>query len=207
MSFYYRSILRLFFFTMISFQAIAQESYIAKGTVIDYETKQPIKQVSVVVQSLRTGTTTNDSGYFSIPIKSLKVIIQFTYIGYTSINKEYIFSATTKPFLIELKREATPSLDDVTVKAFKERSKLKTTEMNVVRINPESIKQGPILLGEADIIKALILQPGITSTGESAGGFNVRGGNADENLVLVDGAPLFNTSHLLGFYTSLSPWT
>jgi len=205
MSFYYRSIFRLFFFTIISFQAIAQESYIAKGTVIDYETKQPIKQVSVVVQSLRTGTTTNDSGYFSIPIKSSKVIIQFTYIGYTSINKEYIFLATTKPFLIELKREATPSLDDVTVKAFKERSKLKTTEMNVVRINPESIKQGPILLGEADIIKALILQPGITSTGESAGGFNVRGGNADENLVLVDGAPLFNTSHLLGFYTSLSP--
>ena len=205
MSFHFRSIIGLFFLTSISIQASAQQNYTATGTVIDYETKQPIKQVSVVVQSLSTGTTTNDSGYFSIPLKAPKATIQFTYIGYTTINKEFIFSVTAKPFIIELKRASTPSLDDVTVKAFKERSKLKTTEMNVVRINPELIKQGPILLGEADIIKALILQPGITSTGESAGGFNVRGGNADENLVLVDGAPLFNTSHLLGFYTSLSP--
>ena len=205
MSFHFRFLIGLLFLTSISIQASAQQNYIATGTVIDYETKQPIKQVSVVVQSISTGTITNDSGYFSIPLKAPKVTIQFTYIGYTTINKEFIFSATAKPFIIELKRASTPSLDDVTVKAFKERSKLKTTEMNVVRINPELIKQGPILLGEADIIKALILQPGITSTGESAGGFNVRGGNADENLVLVDGAPLFNTSHLLGFYTSLSP--
>ena len=62
-----------------------------------------------------------------------------------------------------------------------------------------------MLFGEADIIKALILQPGVTSSGEGAGGFNVRGGNADQNLVLLDGAPLFNTAHLLGFYTSVSP--
>jgi hypothetical protein len=67
------------------------------------------------------------------------------------------------------------------------------------------IKRAPLLFGEADIIKALVLQPGVTTTGEGAGGYNVRGGNADQNLVLLDGAPLFNTSHLLGFYTSISP--
>jgi hypothetical protein len=77
--------------------------------------------------------------------------------------------------------------------------------MNTLKINPELIKRTPLLFGEADIIKALILQPGVTTTGEGAGGYNVRGGNADQNLVLVDEAPLFNTSHLLGFYTSVSP--
>jgi len=204
MSFFYRFTIGLSFFLILSTQANTQQNFIATGNVIDFETKQPLKQVSVLIQGVRNGTTTNDSGYFSIPFKSAKVTIQFTFIGYTSIVKE-INSTIDHSMIIELKRASTPFLEDVTVKAFKERSKLKTTEMNVVRINPESIKQGPILLGEADIIKALILQPGITSTGESAGGFNVRGGNADENLVLVDGAPLFNTSHLLGFYTSLSP--
>ena len=77
--------------------------------------------------------------------------------------------------------------------------------MNIIKINPELIKRTPLLLGEADIIKALLLQPGVTTVGEGAGGFNVRGGNADQNLVLLDEAPLFNTSHLLGFYTSVTP--
>ena len=98
-------------------------------------------------------------------------------------------------------------MDEVVVNAYKENSKVKTVAMNIVKINPELIKRSRLLFGEADIIKALILQPDVTSTGEGAGGFNVRGGNADQNLVLLDGAPLFNTSHLLGFYTSVSPDT
>jgi hypothetical protein len=84
-------------------------------------------------------------------------------------------------------------------------TKAKVVEMNTIKINPDLIKKTPLLLGEADIIKALMLQPGVTTIGEGAGSFNERGGNADQNLVLLDGAPLFNTSHLLGFYTSVSP--
>ncbi len=104
-----------------------------------------------------------------------------------------------------LDKKADATLDEVVVNSTKEISRVRSVEMNVVRINPELIKRSPLILGEADIIKALTLQPGITTAGEGAGGFNVRGGNADQNLVLVDGSPLFNTSHLLGFFTSVSP--
>src|SRR5205823_2540611 len=110
-----------------------------------------------------------------------------------------------KLFTVELEKRADATLDEVVVNATKENSKVKTTEMSTIKINPELIKRSPLILGEADIIKALTLQPGITTAGEGAGGFNVRGGYEDQNLVLIDDAPLFNTSHLLGFFTSVSP--
>jgi outer membrane cobalamin receptor len=191
-------------FIFISLQSIAQDNLTAEGRVIDFDTKQPIKNVSVILKQTKAGTVTNDSGYFSLTLHSPDQVLVFSFIGYVHNNHDVHLLENNKPFIIELKKKANEQLDEVVINAYKQNSKVKSVEMNVVKINPELIKRSPLLFGEADIIKALVLQPGVTTTGEGAGGFNVRGGNADQNLVLVDGAPLFSTSHLLGFYTSVS---
>jgi len=193
------------FFLLISLQSIGQTNFKAEGRVVDFDTKQPLKNVSVIVRLTKAGTVTNDSGYFSLLVRSPELTIVISFIGYVHITRELNLLEDSRPFTIELKKKANEQLDEVVVNAYKDNSKVKTTEMNVVKVNPELIKRTPLLFGEADIIKALVLQPGVTTTGEGAGGFNVRGGNADQNLVLVDGLPLFNTSHLLGFYASVSP--
>ncbi|MEO7768247.1 MAG: TonB-dependent receptor, partial [Ferruginibacter sp.] len=184
---------------------MAQHSFTASGRIVDFDTRQPVKNASILIKQTKIGTITNDSGYFSLTANKPEFTISISSVGYVHISKEFNLAENSNPVIIELKKKADEQLDEVVLNTFKENSKVKTVEMNVVKINPELIKRSPLLFGEADIIKALILQPGITSTGEGAAGFNVRGGNADQNLVLVDGAPLFNTSHLLGFYTSVSP--
>ncbi len=182
----------------------AQESFTVKGRVIDFDTRTALKNISVTIRQTRAGTVTSDSGYFSIVLRSPDQTLVFSAVGYVHSSKELHLLEENKPLSIELRKKANEQLDEVVINAYKENTKIKSVEMNVVKINPELIKRSPMVLGEADIIKALALQPGVTTSGEGAGGFNVRGGNADENLVLVDGAPLFNTSHLLGFYTSIS---
>lgn len=192
----------------ICFHAVSlaqQDSYKISGQVIDFDTRQPIKNVTVMVRKSTNGTITDDSGRFTISVRQPAITLVFSFVGYSSNSKELSLPDYSKALNIELKKKANEMLDEVVVNAYKDAGKVKTTEMNIVKINPESIKRAPLLFGEADIIRALTLQPGVTNAGEGAGGYNVRGGNADQNLVLIDGAPVFNTSHLLGFYTSVTP--
>ncbi|MEP6748373.1 MAG: TonB-dependent receptor [Bacteroidota bacterium] len=199
-----RYVFSTIFFIAFSLHGVAQNNLKVEGRVIDLDTKQPIKNVSVIVRQTKAGTTTNDSGYFKLQLYSPDQAIVFSFVGYVHSTREVHLLEDNKFFTIELKKKANEQLDEVVINAYKQNSKVNSVEMNIVKINPELIKRSPLLFGEADIIKALILQPGVTTTGEGAGGFNVRGGTTDQNLVLVDGAPLFSTSHLLGFYTSVS---
>lgn len=205
MPFRLRQLLIAFSLILISSPAFTQDTYKIRGRVIDFDTRQPIKDVTVVVRRSTIGTITNDSGVFNLSVRVPNVTIVLSFVGYANTSRELRLLEKNEELTIELKKKANEMLDEVVVNAYKESGKVKSTEMNIVKINPELIKRAPLLFGEADIIKALILQPGVTNTGEGAGGYNVRGGNADQNLVLIDGAPVFNTSHLLGFYTSVTP--
>ncbi len=202
----------LIFFFILSFtvceRAFAQSKNTIQGRITDGVTQKPLENVSVIIKETKRGVVSNDSGYFNLPLPSrVKFTIVVSSVGYlnTSIPVDLSLHKYDSSLTITLKKKADAELDEVVINATRERSRVKTTEMNVVKINPDLIKRNLLLFGEADIIKTLILQPGITTAGEGAGGFNVRGGNADQNLVLIDGAPLFNTSHLLGFFTSVSP--
>ena len=199
------AIIYILLFHFLPQNSIGQSSYTGEGRVIDFDTKEPVKNASVTISRTKTGTVTNDSGYFSITSRVPRFTIVISSVSYVHHSKELDLVADSNPFIVELKKKANEQLDEVVVNASVEGNKVNKTEMNTLKLNPELIKRSPLLFGEADIIKALILQPGVTTTGEGAGGFNVRGGNADQNLVLIDEAPLFNTSHLLGFYTSVSP--
>jgi hypothetical protein len=192
-----------FVFLKVSITAVAQTTFYFKGRIIDDVTKEPVKNASIVIKEAKSGATTDDSGYFSLRVRISRFTVVFSSIGYRNSTRT-IDVLSENEIVIALVKRADEALDEVVVSTTRETSRVKSVEMNVTKINPELIKRSPLILGEADIIKALTLQPGITTAGEGAGGFNVRGGNNDQNLVLIDGAPLFNTSHLLGFFTAVS---
>lgn len=200
-----RLLVLLLLFQGITLSSFSQVHYVVKGRVIDFDTRQPIASASVTIRESQSGTVTNDSGFFSINVFMDEATLQINSIGYTFYTRSMHLNDDNRFLLVSLKRKANEKLDEIVINAFKDNAKVRATEMNIVRLSPEAIKRAPLLFGEADLIRALITQPGVTNAGEAAGGFNVRGGNADQNLVLLDGAPLFNTSHLLGFYTAVTP--
>jgi CarboxypepD_reg-like domain/TonB-dependent Receptor Plug Domain len=175
-----------------------------RGKVIDYDTRAPLAGVSVFIPSIHKGTVTDNAGlfHFSLEVDGYDIVLSYT--GYKT-HTQPIYILDTNYIVVELKKKPFDELPEVTIESRKEDANVSDAGMSMIKINPALLKKTPLVLGEADILKALTLQTGITTIGEGAGGFSVRGGFADQNLVLIDGAPLFNTSHLLGFYSTVSP--
>jgi len=98
--------------------------------------------------------------------------------------------------------EKTQTIEEVTVMGDNKRAS--KAQMSMIKMSAVSIRELPVLMGEADLIKSMVMMPGVQSVGEMSSGFNVRGGNTDQNLVLVNGAPLFNTTHLFGFFSMVN---
>ena len=129
--------------------------------------------------------------------------IQISYLGFSAINESInVLEKLTKNLYLN---EETESLDEIIFEADIEKINIRSPQMSVNKLTSATIKQIPVVLGEADIIKSLILLPGVTSAGEGASGFNVRGGAADQNLILLDEAIVFNSSHLFGFFSVFNP--
>ena len=172
--------------------------------VLDFDTQKPLAGVTVSIPAAHKGTTTDDQGMFSFLLDVDNYIIVFSAIEYRSLSQPvYILD---KNFItVELKKRLPSELPEVIVEIRRKDANVSDVKMSTININLAQLRKTPLVFGEADILKALTLQTGITTIGEGAGGFSVRGGNADQNLVLIDGAPLFNTSHLLGFYSTISP--
>ncbi len=190
-------------FLCSSSQGLAQKIEL-KGKVIDYDTRAPLPGVSVFIPSIHKGTLTDNAGMFSFLLEVDGYDMVLSYTGYRTLTQP-LYILDSNHITVVLKRKPPDDLPEVTVESRKKDANVSDARMSTVNINPALLKKTPLVLGEADILKALTLQTGITTIGEGAGGFSVRGGYADQNLVLVDGAPLFNTSHLLGFYSTLSP--
>ena len=191
----------LFFF--LSLSAIGQEKFTVSGTVYDNSSNETLIGVSIYIPELKVGTTTNEYGFYSITIAKGAYKIQISYLGFTSILETLDLSKkTTRNF--KLKEEA-ESLDEIIIETDIEKLNVKSPQMSVNKLTSATIKQIPVVLGEADIIKSIILLPGVTSAGEGASGFNVRGGAADQNLILLDEAIVFNSSHVFGFFSVFNP--
>ncbi len=184
-------------------QAFSQKIEL-KGKVIDYDTRAPLAGVSVFIPSIHKGTVTDTAGMFRflLEVDGYDMVLSST--GYRTLTQP-LYILDSNHITVVMKRKPPDELPEVTIESRKIDANVSEARMSTININPALLKKTPLVLGEADILKALELQTGITTIGEGAGGFSVRGGNADQNLVLIDGAPLFNTSHLLGFYSTLSP--
>ena len=169
------------------------------GYIRDVETGEELIGANVVIEKLNTGATTNAYGFYSVSLPFGKYVVTYSYIGYDTIEK-VIDLSDSKAINIEMKTAYLESEAIVTT-AEKVDENVKSIEMSVSKIDVKSIRKVPVVLGEADVLKTMTLLPGVSTIGEGASGFNVRGGAADQNLILLDESPIFNAAHLFGFFS------
>lgn len=186
-----------------SFTTFAQEKFTISGTISEADTGETLIGVNVIIPSLQTGTVTNQYGYYSITLPKGDYEIVYSSIGFAS-QKIQISLVENKKKDLELATD-TESLDEVVIETDNERLDVRSSQMSANTLSTTTIKKIPVVLGEVDVIKAITLLPGVTSAGEGASGFNVRGGAADQNLILLDEATLYNSSHLFGFFSVFNP--
>lgn len=178
----------------------AQDDYTISGTIKDISDGETLFGASVFLEGTTIGGTTNEYGFYSITAPKGNYTFVISYIGYTEIREQLVLGSDQK-MNFEIK-ELSTQLDEVVVIAEEpERALLRKPQMSVSKLNIKTIKQMPVVLGEVDILKSIQLLPGVTNNGEGSSGFNVRGGAVDQNLVLLDEAIIYNTSHLLGFFS------
>ena len=196
-----KKFLIIFFLSTISLYS--QEKVTVSGTVYDNANNETLIGVSIYFPELNAGTSTNEYGFYSLTIPKGTYKIQISYLGFTSITEQITLTDNvTKNYKLN---EEAESLGEIIIESDIEKLNVRTPQMSVNKLTSSTIKKIPVVLGEADIIKSLILLPGVTSAGEGASGFNVRGGAADQNLILLDEAIVFNSSHLFGFFSVFNP--
>lgn len=187
-------------FLLLSVVVSAQQKYAISGTVTDASNGETLFGASVFLEGTTSGAITNEYGFYSITAEEGDYNLVVSYVGYATASKKITLNGNQKiDFEIS---EASTELDEVLVVAEEsERLNIKSPQMSVSKLKLETIKNMPVVLGEVDIIKSIQLLPGVTSGAEGSAGFNVRGGAADQNLVLLDEAIIYNTSHLFGFFS------
>lgn len=172
------------------------------GVIRDAETKQAIIGASVSWEDLEVGAITGIDGEFSTNIPAGIHYLRISYLGYEDINTPVRVQSDGE---IRLSMEkGAIDLEEVTISANKANESVESVQIGVAKIDVESIQKNPALMGEADVVKTLLQTAGVTTVGEGASGFNVRGGDVDQNLILMDEAILLNSSHALGFFSSFN---
>ncbi len=181
----------------------SQEKYTLSGTVSEQSSNETLIGVNVIFPKIGKGAVTNEYGFYSITLPQGTYKLQVSYLGFQDIVQEIELNEDKKLNFQLI--EASEMLDEVVITEKAEKLNIKTPQMSLNKLTAGTIKQIPVVLGEADVIKSIILLPGVTSGGEGASGFNVRGGAADQNLILLDEATIFNSSHLFGFFSVFNP--
>nr|WP_299388876.1 TonB-dependent receptor [Allomuricauda sp.] len=181
----------------------AQRKYTLSGTVSEGKSNETLIGVTVAFPELQTGVATNEYGFYSITLPAGKYEVVVSYLGYQDIRETINLNSNIKKDFSLF--EGLEELEEVVVTDESKRLDIRKPQMSVNTLAVQTIKQIPVVLGEADVIKSLILLPGVTNAGEASSGFNVRGGAADQNLILLDEATIFNSSHLFGFFSVFNP--
>jgi hypothetical protein len=193
----------LLFFCCFQFAyGLSQERFTISGTISDANTNETLIGVNIYISTLKMGTTTNEYGFYSLTLPEGIYDFEFSYVGYQSTFETIDLTRNVKRNL-SLSNEG-QQLEEVVI-IEKTRANVRKAEMSVNKLAIATIKKIPVVFGEVDVIKAILLLPGVTNAGEGASGFNVRGGGADQNLILLDEAVIFNSSHVFGFFSVFNP--
>lgn len=192
----------LILFLIAPIIASAQERFTLSGTIRDASTNETLIGVNIYVPSVNFATATNEYGFYSLSLPAGNYSVNISMIGYADINEEIALDQN-----IRRNYNMTPGeeLQEVVIETDRPRSNIRKPEISVNRMTIEGIKQMPVVLGEVDVLKSILLLPGVTNAGEGASGFNVRGGGADQNLILLDEATIYNSSHVFGFFSVFNP--
>lgn len=194
-------LLSLLFMSALHLQA--QEKATVSGYIRDAADGEALIGATVYVRSLNAGTTANVYGFYSLTLPAGDYEVEFSFVGYNKVIKT-ISLLQNQRVDMELVAERI-QLQDVVVMGSADRAPVQTVEMSVNKVDIKTITRMPAFLGEVDIIKSIQQLPGVTTVGEGASGFNVRGGSVGQNLILLDEAAVYNASHLLGFFSVFNP--
>jgi len=184
----------LFFITM---GVKSQSTYLLQGTIKD--NREPLIGATIYINEINNGAITNEKGHYSIQLKEGTYSLKISYIGYADkFTKVNLTKNQTLDFVLTTDNA---ELSEVVIVQNKNKVDIRKPEMSVNKLTTEEIKKMPVVLGETDILKSILQLPGVTNAGEGAAGFNVRGGSAGQNLVLLDNASVYSSSHLFGFFS------
>ena len=190
----------LLFLFLLGSSSFAQQKGLISGTVKDAENNESLIGVSIYVEQLKQGTTTNERGRYEIELPIGEHLLRVSYVGYGTLEKR--IHVTAKPQTLNLKlHPETETLSEVEVTSERKDRNVSAMAMSVQTLDMITIKKIPALMGEVDVIKSITLLPGVQSASEGSSGFSVRGGATEHNLILLDGAPIYNASHFLGFFS------
>jgi hypothetical protein len=179
-----------------------KEKAVLSGYVLDARNGEAIAGATLYVDSLSVGVVTDRYGYYSITIPGGRHILNISSVGMKSTYRQLLVNAdgTLNLELVEY----IPSLKEVVITT-ERRSNIRGLQMGVDKLTIKTIKQVPVVFGEADLLKVVLTLPGVTSVGEGSSGYNVRGGSTDQNLILFNDQTIYNPTHLFGFFTSFNP--
>jgi len=189
----------IIFFSLLPLFAYGQQTYTLNGKISDAETGEDLVGATVLEVKSGKGTNTNSYGFYSLSLPEGPYSIKVSYIGYESTERTMTLD---KNQLLNI--EISPSvmaLNEVVVSSKRDDINISSAEAGLEKIDLKKVGQLPVLFGEKDVLKSIQLLPGISSSSEGNTGFNVRGGSAGQNLILLDEAPVYSSSHLMGFFS------
>ncbi|WP_020600824.1 TonB-dependent receptor [Spirosoma panaciterrae] len=181
----------------------ASATFSATGYVKDAKTGKPIQGANIVVLNVSKGYVTAKDGFYTVQLPPGKYILRFSHVGYRTRQDTITLNSTL--FREVMMEDDSKDLEEVVVTSEAPDRNVRKVEMGVSQLTIRSIRRIPPLMGEVDVVRSLLLLPGVTTVGEGAPGFNVRGGSTDQNLILFDDAPVFNSGHLMGFFSVFNP--
>lgn len=184
------------------FQLKAQ-NFPLQGYITNSVTGEPIEGANVYIPNLGAGVTTDSTGFFKLFLPQGSHTVEFTYVGFESKKRNVsVNRAVTLNMKLE---ESSQLLQEISVSGQAQDHNISSAEIGVNKMSMKTIEKMPSFMGEVDVMKSLLMLPGVSTVGEGTTGLNVRGGNIDQNLILLDDAPVFNSSHLMGLFSVFNP--
>lgn len=172
------------------------------GYVTDGASSETLIGANILESRQHQGTTTNPYGFFSITLPAGVVNLQFSYLGYTNLQQRLTLNKDT---VLNIRMEDNTLLQEVVILSDKTETGIMATQMGTNEIPMAQIRNTPSILGETDVMKTIQLMPGVQAGVEGSAGLYVRGGGPDQNLILLDGVPIYNVDHLFGFFSVFTP--
>lgn len=179
--------------------ATAQEKVTLSGYLKDKKNGETLIGATVYIKELKQGVVSNPYGFYSLSLPKGEYTVAITFVGYNRVEKKLKLASNT--ILNEELESESVQMEQVIITSTKRDENISRTQMGMAKIDPKKLSSLPVLMGESDVMKSIQLMPGVQSASEGSSGFSVRGGSTDQNLILLDEAPVYNASHLLGFFS------
>ena len=189
----------VFFLLLFPLFCQAQNSKTISGTIKDIYTNETLVGATIYIEDLQIGAESNSYGYYSLSVPEGTYEVTVSIGGYQTYQETLeITSSVKKNFFLT---HESGHLDEMVIQVNPKKINIRKPEMSVNKLSAEEIKKMPVVLGETDVLKTILLLPGVSNSGEGTSGFNVRGGGSDQNLLQLDEAVVYNSSHLYGFFS------